>query len=300
MVTTNLFRINRQFKDEAFDIEQIGRYRLSYRLADNAFTAAAFDNKSNGCILFEQYVGQEDLSALSPEELSEQVRTLISGHHLFSAGYWKEVLWISPGDTYALVPAAFFKESNAIDYLQLNAGKVSNPKQVYSFKCLAEEQVCLFEEHLPIVDFLEKQYASTTLLLGHDTGLFLEGVFKQQTAQLHELSVLVSSNQIVVLNLNAKNLRFLNIFSVNIPEDILYFLLSVADSLSIRTDQLAITLYGNLNEGSNTYQLLKRYIKEVRFGKRPEQLRFSPQFEGFADFASHRFFALFSSSLIQS
>ncbi|MGF1532150.1 MAG: DUF3822 family protein [Bernardetiaceae bacterium] len=292
--STQAFRLVRQFKDEKLDIEQIGRYRLSYHWYGDALAIAAFDMRSKDCLLFEEY----HLNTEYAGQAAEEIQVLIRQHHLLSAGYWRDVLWVSTSDIFALIPTEFFDQKQASQYLYLNTGKTIDPGQVYSFPCLEGEQTCLFEMELSLVDFLEQQYKNSTLILTHDTGIFLEGVFRQQSSQLHQLNLLVGYQRVVILNINAKNLRFLNAFLSKTPEDVLYFTLSVAESLGIERDELALKILGNIDKDSTTITLLERYIKTTDYGSRPSSVVFSPQFDGFADFAAHRFFTLFASSFI--
>lgn len=298
MTAGTLFHQEDQFKDPELDIEQIGRYRLCYYLMQDGIVVAAFDNKTKACLLFEHYRATQSLSDIPPADLVAALRELINAHHLFSAGYWRDIVWMSTHARFALVPEALFRPEEAAHYLRLNSGKPLPSGQIHSFTCLADEYVCLFEEHEALVRFFKNQYRNSRLILGHSAGAFLEGVFQQQEAQLHELNLLMHGEYITLLNINAKNLRFLNVFPVKTPEDVLYFTLSVAETLEIPFAELEVRLFGKTSPDSPSKELLERYVKSVHFGKRPEPLKFSGHFHAFAGFAPHRFFSLFSACLL--
>lgn len=287
-----------QFKDPELDIEQIGRYRLCYYLMQDGLAIAAFDNRTKTCLLFERYRATTSMATRSSTELATLLQELISGHHLLSAGYWRDIVWMATHTRFTLVPQALFRSDEAAHYLRLNSGKPLPAGQAHSFTCLADEYVCLFEEHKVLVDCLRAQYKNSRLILGHSVGAFLEGVFQQQEAQLHELNLFMHGEYITLLNINAKNLRFLNIFPVKTPEDVLYFTLSVAETLEIPFSELKVRLFGRISHESPSQELLQRYAKSVTFGHRPASLRFSGSFNAFAHFGTHRFFSLFSACLL--
>lgn len=86
-------------------------------------------------------------------------------------------------------------------------------------------------------------------------------------------------------------LIFNNSFSFETKEDILYFTLFAFEQLKIDAEIVETKLYGNIIKEDENYQLLYDYIRNIGFGSRPKNLKFSSIFN---DFKDYQFYGLFS------
>ena len=94
--------------------------------------------------------------------------------------------------------------------------------------------------------------------------------------------------------LEEKKLIFANIFSYQTSEDFLYFTLFVCEQLKLNPENLDLLLLGEVEKNSAIYSILTKYVRNIKFGKRPEMFDYSYVFDGIA---SHFYFNLFSQAL---
>ncbi len=101
----------------------------------------------------------------------------------------------------------------------------------------------------------------------------------------------LSENTLNITAFKNKKLILNNAFSIYSKEDILYFTLFVLEQLKIDANSVNVTLYGEIVEGDENYQLLYEYIRNIKFGSRPSNLSFTSEFN---KLKNHQFYALFS------
>ena len=65
--------------------------------------------------------------------------------------------------------------------------------------------------------------------------------------------------------------------------------------LSLQQDRTNITFWGNIDANSKFVSLLRKYVRNISFGKRPYAISFGYEFD---DVPEHQFFDLFNISLI--
>ncbi|MCB9307426.1 MAG: DUF3822 family protein [Lewinellaceae bacterium] len=76
--------------------------------------------------------------------------------------------------------------------------------------------------------------------------------------------------------LDRQNLLFYNSFQCQRPNDLLYYILLVYDQFKLDPETIPLTLSGCVEEGSETFRLLLRYIREIRLAQTAPQQRQGP------------------------
>ena len=64
-----------------------------------------------------------------------------------------------------------------------------------------------------------------------------------------------------------------------VAEDVAYFLIFVLEQLGMNPEQASVVLLGNIDRGSNLFELIYRYVKNMEFGRRNEYFKYSPVFD---------------------
>lgn len=70
-----------------------------------------------------------------------------------------------------------------------------------------------------------------------------------------------------------------------------YFVMFVLDSLQLTPENVSCYLYGEITPYSEDYQLLKKFLPHLLFGKNPKKLALGDVFE---DLPEHRYFSLYN------
>ena len=84
-----------------------------------------------------------------------------------------------------------------------------------------------------------------------------------------------------VIAIKNQKLVLYNSFDYQSSEDFIYYLLFVLDQLEINNETASINLTGEIKKDALIYSMLYKYIQNLSFGERPENLKFSYIFEFF-------------------
>jgi hypothetical protein len=85
-------------------------------------------------------------------------------------------------------------------------------------------------------------------------------------------------------------LLYCNHFAHHSPEELLNYVMVVMDQLEIDPNFSKVQLWGNVNNQSEYFKELYKYIRNISFGKRPSVLNFSFEFD---EIDEHQYFELF-------
>ena len=99
------------------------------------------------------------------------------------------------------------------------------------------------------------------------------------------------------ISFDTRTLKKNNIFFA-IPgsnEDGLRYIMLLFQELNLQQDKTQITFWGNIDANSKFISLLKKYVRNISFGKRPSSMTFGFEFD---DVPEHQFFDLFNVPLI--
>ena len=96
-----------------------------------------------------------------------------------------------------------------------------------------------------------------------------------------------------VIAIKNQKLVLYNSFDYQSSEDFIYYLLFVLDQLEINNETASINLTGEIKKDALIYSMLYKYIQNLSFGERPENLKFSYIFEEIAPHFHHALFHQF-------
>jgi hypothetical protein len=185
----------------------------------------------------------------------QEFNRLISSEAFFSFTYHKNVFLIN-SSYYTLVSASFYDEEKLEQLLSFN---VQLPSGNLIFK----------SEFIPKFD-LYLVYAYPKTLENSLKKNFINFEVKFYLSQfLNTLSdgfyCHVGEENIMLIYVSENRLNFLNSFTYQAPEDVVYNILNVYQQLGLLSDKEAINLFGKVPIESALYELIYKYINEVNF-----------------------------------
>ena len=184
-----------------------------------------------------------------------------------------------------LIPNALFKENSLEEILRLNT-------DVYEI--IRSNQLAEIDTHLAytipsvINDIVftffpnAKQKAQQTILIEQ---------FSKYNNKEDNVYLYINDNVLDITAFRNNKLLLNNAFNFTTKEDILYFTLFVFEQLKIDAETVNVILYGEIIKRDENHQLLYDYIRNIEFGKKPDYIHLSSEFNNLQD---HQFYALFS------
>ena len=77
------------------------------------------------------------------------------------------------------------------------------------------------------------------------------------------------------ITLESKHLKFFNSFNYKTAEDLIYYLLFTYEQLQLNPDQTPLIISGEIEEDSEVYKLLFKYIRNISFTRRNPNYNYS-------------------------
>lgn len=290
--TTASHKLIKKIKDERFDEEKLHQYTLLINIGVRDFQVAVVDSEESRLVFFEDYV-MGDLG--SSEDLLSQLQLLFEAHPLLLAGFWKQVKVGFKNTKFVQVPSSLFVESSAGEYLRFNSN-FDEGKEVVLFNEQKSGAITVFAIYKNVYEWLSKLYANTKLNFIHQSAALIEGV--TQSSSLYNgqpLYLYVDRFKLHLLSVKDGNLIYYNQFLIKQFSDYIKYIMLVLKALNMDQQKSKVVLWGYIGKNSPHYNEFVKYIRNVSFGERPDNLKFGYLFD---ELQEHHFFDLYSLSLL--
>ncbi len=182
-----------------------------------------------------------------------------------------------------LVPESLLNVVETEAYYALNH-KILPQSQILYCKMHVQNITCVFNVRNEIIKLI--RFNMPLVDVNHAALLFIKAIENQNFEHTaNKIHLNVHANYIEVLNLN-KGIRFYNTFHYESENEIIYYLLAVAEQLGI-SNGLDVLLYGNSTHLYELFELISKYVRSVQYGIKPKNLTFPVSFNQFGE---HQFF----------
>lgn len=193
-----------------------------------------------------------------------------------------------------LVPSSYFQEEHKDKYLDiLNLGKEKNTR----FETLSSCEISnVYAIENDIEDYLSK--TTSDIKARHSSSVLIENIIKEYSEHTQESRVFVNvkNNSYELTIINKSELVFHNYFNFNTKEDFLYFILFTFEQLKIDNETTPLYFMGLIEEKSSIVELCSRYIRNIRFVKRNNDLNYAEELSSIPYYYHH---ILYSSALCE-
>jgi hypothetical protein len=253
--------------DDSFSIHSSRDYCLSILVARHGFSFCISRYEDHVILGLEAYnfsISDTHLPASSDvKEWCHQLTMLLGNLESLKKSFRNINIGIEqPKST--LVPGALFAEEDKADWLLFN-------------QPVADYEICREEELLPAM--AKMLYTIPRNILSVLTTAFPEAEVFSASGQLinnllsatHEAArdgVLYAHIQgawVELVYLGEGSLKYNNTFSYQTQEDLAYYVIFVMEQLGLNPDTTVLVLLGEIERGSDHFELLYRYIRNIRF-----------------------------------
>lgn len=284
MVTGNKIKPAFEIADENLNPKNTLQYKLSIQFALNGFCFSISDAISGKLIFLKEFL----LKDVKTKQGFNDTFTEIFKNELFLNAEMKQTIISMEGGKSILIPNPLFEEDKQDFYWDLNYSseefyhqgfdnlKAINAKLLFRWNL---DWFNILNQYFPKAEFVDKSFTILNSILNSN-----------KNNQDQKCFLNVGYQEIDIIVLNGPDLIFHNTFAFKTDEDILFFVLSVYDQLKLNPEIQAITVLGAVSKTSNLYELLFKYIRNVNFGVKPNNLLFSYQF---GSIPSHYYYSLF-------
>ncbi|MFY0601533.1 MAG: DUF3822 family protein [Cyclobacteriaceae bacterium] len=285
---TSGYKLLKKVKASSFDSKSLGSYTLSLLIGIKDFQFCVTTSQ-NECLYIEDYK-LEGLKTIN-DRLSI-IKDLFNKHPLLRSYKWGNIKLCFKSQKFSLVPSNFFIPEAAGDYLILNSEVNTRAEEIYYYKHIKSEAVNIFTADKKVIEWVKSAYPSKSPQVVHQGSAILEGVIRYDDHS-HESTVFafVDRGILHIIVTKKQSLIFYNQFLVQNTDDFLKFTLSVFKELKLNPKENKLVIWGIFGINSPHITALKKYIRNISFGSKPNYVTFPSEFE---DLPDHRYFDIYS------
>jgi len=289
------YKLIKKIKDDRFDEESLHQYRLLIQLGVRDFQIAVVAASDHRLLFFEDYI-LADLH--THQELMQLVKTLFEEHSILQAGFWMEVKVSIKNNKFVQVPAAVFQSDKALDYLKFNARVDATAETVLFCQNTTQDIVTVFAIQSDLYEWLCGIYKNTKLNFFHQSAALIEGVSVYSNKHSNDpLYLYVDRFKLHVLSAQKGKLVYYNQFAISQFSDYVKYIMLAMNGLKMDQQTSEVLLWGYIGKKSPHYTEFVKYVRNVNFGTRPENLGFGYMFD---EVQEHHFFDLYSLDLLRA
>jgi hypothetical protein len=235
-------------------------------------------------------------NVMSHEELLVALHDLFDSHAILKAGFWKDVKIGIKNSKFCQVPSSLFEEANAEDYLKQNATIDTAKEKIVHCANQRNNVVTVFAIQNDLHEWLSTIYKNTAFTYIHQSSSLIEGVLNEAKAGINTLYVYVDRFKLHIISAQQGKLVYYNQFPIKQFADYVKYIMLVMKGLNMDQQNSEIVLWGYIGKNSPHSQEFVKYIRNVTFGSRPKNIKFSYLFD---EIQEHHFFDLFSLHLLK-
>ena len=206
-----------------------------------------------------EYVQKEFKEKLSPKKLLKKLDEIINESEI-NISCVISVKLIVFNKLSTLVPKNLFDEKLSLEYLKFNSKLLKND---FAANDLIEEigAVNVFLPFVNVNNYLIEKFGSFHYY--HYSTILIKKLLKYNTYKDSSIYANVQLNYLQILIFKNKKLQYYNNFEFKEKEDILYFTLFVMEQNKINNTKTKLLLLGDINDKSDTFKLLSKFIKNI-------------------------------------
>ncbi|MCK5825073.1 MAG: DUF3822 family protein [Ichthyobacteriaceae bacterium] len=259
-------RLNRV--DKSLESEHFNNIELSIQLQLNGFSFCIINKDLNKVVAIVDYVFDDVKNSV---QLRDVVAEIFKTSDLLNLKF-SNVKVSHVNSISTLVPEPLFEPENLKDYLGFTQKLLNNEFLAYD-KLDNLDVVNIYSPYDEVNDFLVDLFGEFEYK--HNSTILIENLIKRTSISELKCYVNVHEKHFEIIVIKEKQLLLYNTFEYSSPEDFVYFVLFVAEQLKLNTDYFLLELFGEIEEYTELYQLLYKYVRNVKFGQRSDKYNYS-------------------------
>ncbi|MEQ8241529.1 MAG: DUF3822 family protein [Cyclobacteriaceae bacterium] len=287
--TTSNFKLIKRIKSESFSSKSLPSYTLCLLVGIKDFQFAVIDKQQNTCLYIEDY-RLENIKTVNSRV--EALLEICNSHPLLRSYKWGTIKLVFKSSKFTLVPNSFFIPEAASDYLVMNSDVKTKIEDIYFYKHISTSTSNIFATDKKVLELIKKIYPSKSIQVVHQGRALIEGVLRYDDHS-HEKSMFayIDRGVLHLLVTQDKKLLFYNQFSIKESDDYVRYVMLIFKELKLSPKESSLVIWGMIKQDSPHLIQIKKYIKNISLGHKPNFLTFTKEFE---DLSDHRYFDLYS------
>jgi hypothetical protein len=256
------------FIDETLDINITNTYHVSIQVSLNGFSFCILDTVHNKYIALKHYeFGKKDTT------FENNIKLTLRDDEFMNQEYKSAGLIFTTRKS-TLIPAPLFNKKYLKEYFSFNHNLDESEKIYYNHLRNTDAYVVFaLPGYLP--DIINHHFPKINIY--HQSTPFLENILRNHKKKPDKHIVFLNADNelfdIAVVHL--KKLKLYNCFYYKNENDLLYFVLYMYEHLKLDPEKSDLCIAGKILKSSKHYEILNKYIRNIRFEKLEPQFSYS-------------------------
>lgn len=200
------------------------------------------------------------IESQSPQNYTEHLIKIIQKE---KTEYFSSIRLIFSNKLFTLVPNELFNENKISDYIEFNSFLLPHdPIESILIKELDIQFLYSYAESIEIQ--IKNLFPKKEIKILH-SGYSLINQLSHFSSK-NQYFVWFNFSSIELIYFDKEQLIFYNYFDTKTKEDILYYVLFIAQQLEIDVNEKHVHLLGNIENHSETISMMKKHIRHVKIG----------------------------------
>ena len=248
-------------------------YILTIQYSLDGLSFVIFDNEEQKFLCLKHYhISQKEINSDTInvttflEELQEKENWKLSD--------FKETILLIDNNYNTFVPMEFVTPESNVGFLKLL--NISNEGKTLTDNISSYEISNIY----PVTKDIEN-INDGRIKIRHTSSILTESLIKEFSERNPEIRAFVNvkNNSYELIVINDSNLIFHNYFNFNTKEDFIYFILFTFEQLKIDNESIPLYFMGFIEEKSPIIELCSRYIRNIRFFSRDNNLNYANELD---------------------
>lgn len=250
------------YQSADFKLDRIASYELLLQIAERDLFIVIFSPSDKRFLYKVHYADSAYKGNIL--EVGQHLKHLVQSHGFLGANQWKRILLVTQESPFTLIPTPLFDEGRAYQLLASVAKWDKDSHDLALVKHQGGTIVNLSAYHVAFRNFLNEVYPDANCAIVHQSSCFLEGLRGLGNKQTNTIHAFLDKNYLyLAIVAQDESVLFFNAFKIKSKDDVLYFVLSVAEQYAIPAAELEVMFYNPLSLDSMIKPTLKKYVKDV-------------------------------------
>lgn len=288
-IATSNYKIAKKIKAVNFDLGKLPSYSLCLQIGICDFQFCVINRQTSRCLVLEDHLLGNVRTINTRIEILESI---FKRHPFLNSNKWDSIKISFKTHKFSLVPNAYFLAKAASDYLALNSEIKTKIEEVYYYKHISGNAVNIFTADKKVLRWAKEQYPQKSIQVIHQGSAFIEGILSYDDHSREKSMFANLDRGVLHLAVTQKEeLQYYNQFAARKSEDYLKYIMLVFRELGLSPKASKLIIWGMVKNNGPQLQLLKKYIRNISLGAKPNFLKFPEEFEKIQD---HKHFDLYS------
>lgn len=266
--------------DSVFSGQETRNYELSLQFNDSHIAYCVLDYRVNKYILLQEFRRNDFIPKAKPGfklSFDDFLRSVLTANSWLKNPF-KTVRIAYEGKKCTLIPGPLFDSQEAENFLKLNF-QLPADEHILADHLQQFDNYNVYSIPKNLEDSVKKLFPAARI--SSLSTILLQTVWMNFKTRINANRIFlhIKDKSFDILIYDGRLIRFFNTFTWMVAEDVAYFLIFVLEQLGMNPEQSSVVLLGNIDRGSNLFELVYRYVKNMEFGRRNETFKYSPVFD---------------------